>query len=168
VDDTHTTPPHQIIGTGPNTTPDDAIITTPPTRDQTPLAKPTLVQRILKPFKSPSGVDHAPEIIAQKFIHTQGITGSDSTQPIFTGLSNNNHDHFIDIDTDSMETAPDVRAYFWAIGMDIRNDPVPPVDLGERRAFDAQLVRAGREYLRDVREQGSGYVLPILLVPREE
>lgn len=101
-------------------------------------------------------------------MHMQGVTGSDPTLPIFTGLSKDSHDHFIDIDTDSMETAPDVRSYFWAVGLDIQHDPVPPVDLEERRVFDAQLVRAGREYLRDIREQGVGYVLSILLGTREE
>jgi hypothetical protein len=107
----------------------------------------------------------ASEVIAQKRIHMQGITGSDPTLPIFTGLSNDNHDHFIDIDTDSMETAPDVRSYFWLLGSDIQHTPVPPVDLEERRVFDSQLVRAGREYLRNLKEQGVGYVLSILIDP---
>jgi hypothetical protein len=88
----------------------------------------------------------------------QGITGSDLTLPIFDGTSKRIEDHLIDIDTDSMETTPDVRVYFWAVGYEIHvpKGPEPPIDLEERKIFDAQLVRAGREHLKELRSRGIG------------
>jgi len=74
--------------------------------------------------------------------------------PILGGLSTNPEDPFIDVDTDSMETAPDVRVYCWNIGDDILNDPEIRIDLDGRRAFDTNMDRAGREFLLDLKGQG--------------
>ena len=88
----------------------------------------------------------------------QGITGSDATLPIFDGSSMDIQDHLIDIDTDSMETAPDVRVYFWMVGYDSLDPDYPdvPTDLEERKLFDAKMVRTGREYLKDLKQRGLG------------
>jgi hypothetical protein len=91
-----------------------------------------------------------------KRIHQQGITGSDISRPYFDGTSQDPLDHFIDLDTPSMETAPDVRPYFWTVGHEIQGNPDIPVDLESRIAFDSIMVRAGREWLREYRKQGKG------------
>lgn len=77
---------------------------------------------------------------------------------MFDGTSQRIEDHLIDIDTDSMETTPDVRVYFWEVGFEshVPANPQPPTDLEERKIFDAQLVRAGREYLKELRSRGTG------------
>jgi len=93
---------------------------------------------------------------AVKRIHQQGVTGSNLAHPLFDGKSKNSADHFIDLDTDSMESAPDVRSYFWFVGHHVRSEPEVPHDLETRVVFDAELVRAGREWLRDFRDQGLG------------
>jgi hypothetical protein len=101
-------------------------------------------------------------MMEMKKIHAPGITGSGLSLPLFTGRSSNINDHLIDLETDSMETAPDVRVYFWTVGNDIAGEPAPPRDPEMRKDFDAKLVRAGREYLRDLRKEGCGYVKPVL------
>jgi hypothetical protein len=50
----------------------------------------------------------------------QGITGADLSLPLFDGTSGNPLDHLIDVDTPSMETCPDVRVYFWNVGMELK------------------------------------------------
>jgi hypothetical protein len=92
----------------------------------------------------------------QKRIHQQGVTGGDDSLPYFDGTSKDPKDHFIDLDTDSIETAPDVRVYFWLVGHDVQDEPEIPTDPEARVAFDAKLVRAGREWLRDYRDLGCG------------
>jgi hypothetical protein len=93
----------------------------------------------------------------------QGITGSVKNGPYFDGSSMNPLDHLIDLDTDSMETEPDIRVYFWTVGRnspDCANIQDTQIPLGsraeERKAMDAKLVRAGREYLKELRDQGLG------------
>jgi hypothetical protein len=90
-----------------------------------------------------------------KYIHQlqQGITGSDLTLPYFDGSSQNSDDHFIDLDTDSMEREPDVRVYFWMVGSEVLDTSEVPID---RVAHDSHLVRTGREWLRDYRDKGCG------------
>jgi hypothetical protein len=83
----------------------------------------------------------------------QGITGSDVSLPHFDGSSKNPDDHFIDLDTDSMEREPDVRVYFWMVGSEVLDTSEVPID---RVAHDSLLVRTGREWLRDYRSKGYG------------
>jgi hypothetical protein len=92
----------------------------------------------------------------QKEIHQQGVTGGDHRLPYFDATSKDPKDHFIDLDTDSMETAPDVRVYFWLVAHGIQEEPEPPTNLEARLVFDAKLVRAEREWLRDLRNLGRG------------
>jgi hypothetical protein len=92
----------------------------------------------------------------QKQILQQGVTGCDHSLPYFDGKSKHPKDHFIDLDTDSMETAPDVRVYFWLVGYDQQDEPETPTDFEARVIFDGKLVRAGREWLRDRRDLGFG------------
>ena len=98
----------------------------------------------------------SPSPAALKWIHQQGITGSDDTLPYFDGTSTDPKDHFIDLDTDSMETAQDVRVYFWLVGHEIQGQPESPTDFEGRVAFDAELVRCRREWLRAYRDFGCG------------
>jgi len=98
----------------------------------------------------------SPPPAALKWIHQQGVTGVDNTLPYFDGTSTDPKDHFIDLDTDSMETAPDVRVYFWLVGHEIQGQPEPPTDLETRVTFDTELVRSGREWLRAYRDFGCG------------
>jgi hypothetical protein len=97
----------------------------------------------------------------------QGITGADLSLPLFDGTSENPLDHLIDVDTPSMETCPDVRVYFWHVGMELKvtdapvlvdedGTPVQPTDLEERRLFDDMYVKKGREYLKACKERGDG------------
>jgi hypothetical protein len=67
-------------------------------------------------------------------------------------------EHLIDLDTDSMETAPDVRVYFWYVGYEtlFEDGCSVPVDSEERKEFDSRVVRAGREYLKEMRDEGFG------------
>lgn len=88
-----------------------------------------------------------------KHIHQQGITGINLALPYFDGSSKNADDHFIDLDTDSMEREPDVRVYFWHVGSEVLDVMDVPVD---RVDFDSLLVRTGREWLRDYRDKGCG------------
>ena len=84
------------------------------------------------------------------------ITGAALSLSILGGLSTNPKDHFIDVDTDSMETAPDVRVYFWNIGHAMLNDPEIRIDLDGCKAFDTNMDRAGRKFLLDLKGQGVG------------
>jgi hypothetical protein len=88
----------------------------------------------------------------------QGVTGADPSLPTFDGSSTNPDDHLIQLDDDSMETAPDVRVYFWLVGLCHRGNQrePPPPTLGERELWDDVLVREGREYLRQARAEGKG------------
>ena len=70
--------------------------------------------------------------------------------PILGGLSTNPEDPFNDVDTDSMETAPDVRVSPRNIGDDIPNDPEIRIDLDGHKAFDTNMDRAGSEFLLGV------------------
>jgi len=76
-----------------------------------------------------------------------GITGADLSLPILGGLFTNPKDNFIDVDTDSNETAPDVRVSPRNIGDDIPNDPEIRIDLDGHKAFDTNMDRAGSEFL---------------------
>jgi hypothetical protein len=87
----------------------------------------------------------------------QGITGADLTLPYFDGRSTNPLDHLIDLDTDSMETAPDVRVYFWSVGATLcEDDWKGPKESESREEYDARMVRNGREYLKDLKDRGIG------------
>ena len=97
------------------------------------------------------GGSTAPQTDSKKPIHEQGVTGANMAD-----TSRNPADHFIDLDTASMESAPDVRSYFWLIGHLVRKEPEVPLDLKTRIVFDAELVREGREWLRDFRDAGRG------------
>jgi hypothetical protein len=87
----------------------------------------------------------------------QGITGADLTLPYFDGRSTNPLDHLIDLDTDSMETAPDVRVYFWSDGATLcQDDWKGPKESESREEYDARMVRNGREYLEDLKDRSIG------------
>jgi hypothetical protein len=94
-----------------------------------------------------------------------GITGIDPTREIYKGTSLNNADHFIAIQDDSMETAPDVRPYFWKLGQWQKGhtDIDQPRELKDRVVYDNELVRAGRELLKSARLEGRGQVHSSLL-----
>ena len=94
-----------------------------------------------------------------------GITGSDFTLPLFDGLSTNPADHLIDLDTDSMERCPDVRAYFWSVGEavirreegNVMVSSTPrPTDLDRCLEYDDNLVKVGRRHLCEskIRKEG--------------
>lgn len=94
-----------------------------------------------------------------------GITGSDFTLPLFDGLSTNPADHLIDLDTDSMERCPDVRAYFWSVGEavirreegNVMVSSTPrPTDLELCLEYDDNLVKVGRRHLRESRNRKEG------------
>lgn len=89
-----------------------------------------------------------------------GITGADLTLPLFDGTSTNPKDYLIDLESDSMEQYPDVRSYFWRVGLALKRlDEVEvdePSDYQERLARDDALVKTGREHLRQSRIKGDG------------
>lgn len=144
--DPFTTPPLQTTQTGLDETPLDAIVTTPSTA---PPTDPSRVKRIIAALRGQGKSSETP----LKHIHQQGITGCDLTLPYFDGSSQNPDDHFIDLDTGSMEREPDVRVYFWMVGSEVLNMSDAPVD---RVAHDSHLVRTGREFLLDYRNKGYG------------
>lgn len=88
----------------------------------------------------------------------KGITGIDLSIPIYDGTSQNAADHLIDLDSESMERYPDVRAYFWKVGREVKlqGKEESPIEADERITYDQELVRAGREYIRWARRQGRG------------
>ena len=56
-------------------------------------------------FPERMGEEHSsPSPAALKWIHQQGVTGVDDAWPYFDGTSTDPKDHFIDLNTDSMET----------------------------------------------------------------
>jgi len=87
----------------------------------------------------------------------RSITGADLSRPTFDGRSTNPAEHLIDLDTDGMETALDVRGYFWFLG-DFLHKDVEPLDhtLEEAIAYDNQVVREGRLRLKAARDNGQG------------
>jgi hypothetical protein len=87
-----------------------------------------------------------------------GITGCDTSQDLFDGTSMNNADYFIVIEDASMETAPDVRPYFWQLGQWQKghSDLDIPADHEDRIAYGNELVRAGRQLLQSARREGRG------------
>jgi hypothetical protein len=86
-----------------------------------------------------------------------GIIGGDFTLPLFDGRSDNPVDHIIDLDTDSMERCPDVRVYFWMMGLRVLKGDMwgfeepgttdRPTDANLRLEYDDKVVKMGREYL---------------------
>jgi len=76
--------------------------------------------------------------------------------PVFDGTSSDPHDYLIDLDTDAMERYPDVRSYFHYIGDLTRDATEPPQGLEQRKMYDSDLVRKGREYLQAARKRGHG------------
>lgn len=156
-DEMHTTPPSQITQSQPTDTPADDLLTTPeappaidehPSTSKTPTTAPAI--------KSTQSETH-PELLAS------GIRGADPDSPLFDGTSHDPADHLIDVDTASMETYPDVRVYFWLVGLAVQDQkpdpPERPDDPEERNAFDAEQVRKGREYLKAARARGDGCVI---------
>jgi len=55
-----------------------------------------------------------------------------------------------------MEGYPDVRSYFHYIGDMAQDATNPPLDMEQRRLYDNDLVRKGREYLKAARGRGHG------------
>lgn len=99
-----------------------------------------------------------------------GVTGIDMSQVIYDGTSENNADHFISIEDESMERMPDVRPYFWKLGqlqMGHR-DIDRPQNFKDRIAYDDQLVKEGREVLKRARKEQRGYVWPPQSMPTDE
>jgi hypothetical protein len=85
------------------------------------------------------------------------ILGADLTLPIFDGKSMNTADHLIDLNTPSMETALDVRMYFWTIGDRMEEDEVSLKHTWDQaKVYDDKVVRAGRLYLKACRDRGHG------------
>jgi hypothetical protein len=88
------------------------------------------------------------------------ICGADLSRPIFDGKSPNNADHFIDLDTPSMETVLDVRLYFWLAGDRLREDDEVdnPLEhtLEQAKVYDDEVVREGRLWLKACKDQGHG------------
>lgn len=88
-----------------------------------------------------------------------GITGKDMSASIYDGSSLFEDDHWIELENDSMEREPDIRAYFWHLGQIAKNHnwkDVPRFSLEQRKLYDDEIVRVGREYLRQARERGEG------------
>jgi hypothetical protein len=87
----------------------------------------------------------------------RSITGADYSRPTFDGRITNLAEHLIDLDTDGMETALDVRCYFWFLG-DFLHKDVEPLDhtLEAAIAYDNQVVREGRLRLKAARDNGQG------------
>jgi len=104
--------------------------------------------------QTPVQVDVLPEFLEP------GITGADLNLTLFDGTSLNPEDYLIDLDSDSMEKHPDVRIYFWRVGLAMERvneiDVEQPSDYQERLARDDALVKAGREHLRQSRIKGDG------------
>lgn len=94
--------------------------------------------------------------VLQPQVFGQGVTGADLSLPIFDGTSTHSEDYLIDLDSDSMETAPDVRSYFHWVARVTQEASTPPIELKERRVYDTRLVRQGREYLQAARARGHG------------
>jgi hypothetical protein len=70
-------------------------------------------------------------------------------------------DHLIELDNDSMERIPDVRAYFWEVGDDMRQPGGSEARFHtteEAKIYDNQVVREGREYIRKCRDENIGQV----------
>lgn len=90
----------------------------------------------------------------------QGITGADLGLPLFDGTSLDPKDYLINLDSDSMEKYPDVRIYFWRVGLALEcGDKVVVEQLSdyqERLARDDALVKTGREHLRQSRIRREG------------
>lgn len=94
--------------------------------------------------------------VLQPQVFGQGVTGADLSLSILDGTSTHSGDYLIDLDSDSMETAPDVRSYFHWVGQVTQEASTPPVELEERKVYDTRLVRQGREYLQAARARGHG------------
>lgn len=87
-----------------------------------------------------------------------GITGMDLSADLYDGTSSNEAHHLIELDDDSMEREPDVRAYFWRVGRSQRGGQAlerPKKGL-ERERYDDELVREGRTFLKSARQRGHG------------
>jgi hypothetical protein len=95
-----------------------------------------------------------PPVIVKPTIYGQGVTGSDLSKPYFDGTSMEASDFLIDLDTDSMETAPDVRSYFFQVAQLTQDPENPPVDIKARRIYDDKMVKKGREFLKAARDRG--------------
>jgi hypothetical protein len=79
---------------------------------------------------------------------------------IYDGSSLYEYDHLVELEDDSMEREPDIRAYFWHLGQIAKSHDWKDVPrfLEQRQLYDDEIVRVGREYLRKARERGEGYV----------
>jgi hypothetical protein len=85
------------------------------------------------------------------------VTGADLSRLVFDGTSTSVNDHLIDLDSPSMETDIDVRAYFWMVGDELYPDSEPlKHTLEEAREYDNKVVRQGRLHLQECRDQGHG------------
>jgi hypothetical protein len=90
-------------------------------------------------------------------IYEFGVTGADTSLPCFDGTSTNPQDFLIDLDTDSMEKAADVRSYFYLVAkLTMEEVNAPPEDMVERKLYDDRMVKAGRQYLNSARDRGHG------------
>jgi hypothetical protein len=90
-------------------------------------------------------------------IYGIGVTGADTSLPCFDGTSTDPKDFLIDLDTDSMEKAADVRSYFYLVAEYTKEEAnAPPEDMEERKLYDDRMVKAGREYLKSARDRGHG------------
>lgn len=93
-----------------------------------------------------------------KYGFNRSITGADLSRPIFDGTSVVPSEHLIDLDSDAMETALDVRVYFWMIGERLREfaEDSKTHTLDEAKVYDEAVVKEGREYVKACRERGAG------------
>lgn len=100
-------------------------------------------------WKKPTAAQSEPWILRQ------GVTGADSSIPVFDGTSLDPHDFLIDLESDSMERYPDIRSCFHLVGEFSQTNPTtPPSDLVSRISYDDDLVRQGRLFLKAAKARG--------------
>ena len=170
-DKAFTTPPHTTAQESDNPTPGDLVIATPgtprveypATESDSDLPQKRPEQRFPHPAidRDPTTTD--PVSILNPEMVKLGITGADLTLPLFDGTSTDPSDYLINFDDDSMEKHPDVRMYFWSVGQAIEDNYTSMVDdqlmdYQERLRRDDALVKKGREYLRQSKIEGEGWV----------
>lgn len=140
--------PELVTSSSPGSSPDTLDLPTPP--DQTPIKTHTAYV----PFRLESKQEDVITITEDGMYRS--ITGADLSLPVFDGTSKKSSDHLIDLDTDSMETALDVRCYFWMLGDTFHPEDPLNHTLEEAIAWDNQMVREGRLRLKEARDAGQG------------
>lgn len=154
--DPEVTPPGQIVDSANFTSPNDPLMVTPspalfgtqPTTQQSKATDSKFGSKRFRQKPTPAALE--------PLIFGPGVTGANPSIPIFDGTSLNPKDYLIDLETDSMETYPDIRSYFYWVGDKAQAASVRPVEPEERKIYDDKLVTLGREYLKEARARGHG------------